>query len=93
MDSDYERDFADQGPLADMDLEEDAQILATLLKHIPFCLNAADMEQLLQDIPAQPPVVISASAGGGTGRLLAITGHGCSQRLLTERMHSSGARP
>jgi len=34
MDSDEERDFADQGPLTDMDMEEDAQILATLLKHI-----------------------------------------------------------
>ncbi len=33
-----------------MDMEEDAQILATLLKHIPFCMNAADREHLLQDI-------------------------------------------
>ena len=32
MDSDKERDFADQGPLTDMDMEEDAQILATLLR-------------------------------------------------------------
>ena len=35
MDFDEERDFAYQGPLSDMDMEEDAQILATLLKHIP----------------------------------------------------------
>ncbi len=43
-----------------MDMEEDAQILATLLKHIPSCMNAADMEQLLQDIPVQPlaPVAV-----------------------------------
>jgi hypothetical protein len=36
-DMDYveERDFADQGPLTDMDLEEDAQILATLMECIP----------------------------------------------------------
>jgi hypothetical protein len=51
MDFDEERDFADQGPLSDMDMEEDAQILATLLKHIPSCMNAADIEQLLQDRP------------------------------------------
>ncbi len=60
MDFDNERDFADQGPLTDEDIEEDAQILATLLKHIPSCMNAADIEQLLQDIPVQPPVVIPA---------------------------------
>ncbi len=41
-----------------MDMEEDAEILATLLKHIPSCMNAADIEQLLQDIPVQPPVVV-----------------------------------
>jgi hypothetical protein len=33
MDSDEERDFADQGPLTDMDMEEDAEMLAILLKH------------------------------------------------------------
>ncbi len=33
MDDDEERDFADQGPLTDMDMEEDAEILALLLKH------------------------------------------------------------
>jgi hypothetical protein len=60
MDFDEERDFADQGPLSDMDMEEDAQILATLLKHIPSCMNAADIELLLQDIPDQPPVVVPA---------------------------------
>ena len=58
MDSDEERDFADHGPLTDMDMEEDAQILATLLKHIPSCMHAADIEQLLQSIPVQPPVVV-----------------------------------
>jgi hypothetical protein len=40
MGSDEERDFADQDSLSDMDIEEDAQILATLLKHIPSCMNA-----------------------------------------------------
>ena len=60
MDFDEERDFADQGPLSDMDMEEDAQILATLLKHIPTCTSAADIDQLLQDIPNQPPVVVPA---------------------------------
>ena len=50
MDSDEERDYADQTPLSDMDMEEDAEILATLLKHIPSCMSAADIEQLLQDM-------------------------------------------
>jgi hypothetical protein len=41
MGSDEERDFADQEPLSesDMDMQEDAQIIATLLKHIPSCMN------------------------------------------------------
>ena len=60
MDFDEERDFADQGPLTDIDMEEDAQILATLLKHLPSCINAADIEQILQDIPVQPPVAVPA---------------------------------
>ncbi len=38
MDADEERDYADQDPLSDMDMEEDAKILATLLKHIPSCI-------------------------------------------------------
>ncbi len=37
MDIDEERDFADQGPLTDMDMEEDAEILSLLLKHMPSC--------------------------------------------------------
>ena len=41
-----------------MDMEEDAEILATLLEHIPSCMSAPDIEQLLQDIPVQPPVVV-----------------------------------
>ena len=36
MDADEERDFADQDPLSDQDMEDDTQILATLLKNIPF---------------------------------------------------------
>jgi hypothetical protein len=58
MDSDKERDYADQDPLSDMDIYEDAEILATLLKHIPSCMSADDIEKLLQDIPMQPPVVV-----------------------------------
>jgi hypothetical protein len=58
MDYDEQRDFADQGPPNDEDLEEDEQILATLLKDIPSCMNAADIQQLLQDIPVQPPVAV-----------------------------------
>ena len=63
MDFDEARDFADQGPLPDMDMEEDALILATLLKHIPSCFSADDIEHLLQDIPDQPPVVVPARTG------------------------------
>ena len=47
MDIDEERDFADQGPLTDMDMEEDAKILSLLLKHMPSCIDAADIEQLV----------------------------------------------
>jgi hypothetical protein len=45
---------------SDSDLDGDTQILATLLKLIPGCINAADIELLLQGIPVQPPVVIPA---------------------------------
>ena len=56
MDFDEERDFADQGPLTDMDMEEDAEMLALLLKHMPSCIDADDIEQLVRDILVQPPV-------------------------------------
>ncbi len=58
MDIDEQRDYADQGHLTDMDMEEDAEILSLLLKHMPSCIDAADIEQLVQDIPVQPPVVV-----------------------------------
>ncbi len=60
MDTDEERDFADQGPPSDFELEDDTQILATLLRHILACIDSADIKLLLQDIPVQPPVVIPA---------------------------------
>jgi hypothetical protein len=41
------REYADQGPLPDRDMEEDNQIVATLLKHMPSCMNADDIERLL----------------------------------------------
>ena len=50
MDRDEALDYADQFPLPDRDMEEDNQILATLLKQIPSCVNEADIEQLLQEI-------------------------------------------
>jgi hypothetical protein len=89
MDSDEERDYADQGPCSDSDLDGDTQILATLLKLIPGCINAADIELLLQGIPVQPPVAIPASqcqvyAGGNTDRRHTTTGRGCCQRLLQD---------
>jgi hypothetical protein len=58
MDFDEERDFAEQDPLTDMDMEEDAEMLALLLKHMPSCIGAADIEQLVRDIPVQPQVVV-----------------------------------
>ncbi len=58
IDFDKEHDYADQDPLSDMDMEKDAEILATLLKQIPSCMSADDIEKLLQDIPVQPPVVV-----------------------------------
>ena len=58
MDSDEERDYADQGPLTEMDMEEDAEILTLLLKHMPSCIDAADIQQLVRDIPVQPSVVV-----------------------------------
>ncbi len=34
-------------------MEEDNQIITTLLKQVPSCITAADIDQLIQDIPAQ----------------------------------------
>ena len=47
MDSDEDLDFVHQGPLKNMNMEEDAQILVGVLKHIPSCINVEDIEQLL----------------------------------------------
>jgi hypothetical protein len=60
MDPDEVRDYADQGPLSDSDrdMEEDHEILATLLNHMPSCMNADDIEQLLQEILVHPPAVV-----------------------------------
>ena len=58
MDPDEARDYADQFPLSDRDMEEDNQILTTLLERIPSCKTASDIDQLLQDIPVLPPVVV-----------------------------------
>ena len=58
MDPDDARDYADQFPLSDRDMEEDNQILATLLQQIPSCKMESDIVQLMQDIPVQPPVVV-----------------------------------
>ena len=58
MDPDEARDYADRFPLSHKDTEEDNQILATLLERIPSCKTASDLEQLMQDIPVQPPVMV-----------------------------------
>ena len=99
MDADEERDYADQDPLSDLDMEEDAEILATLLKHIPSCMNADDIEQLLQDIPVQPPVVVpvrtvqEAIAAGDLPPLDvdAADVFSQSERILQERKHGTNA--
>jgi hypothetical protein len=44
----------------DRDMEEDVQNLATLMKHLLPCMYAGDIEQLLRDIPEQPPLVVPA---------------------------------
>ncbi len=46
MDPDELRDYEDQGPLPDRDMEEDNQILASLLKHIQCCKTSADISIL-----------------------------------------------
>ncbi len=61
MDPDEERDYGDQGPPSDSDLDGDTQILANLLKLIPECIDAADIELLLQGIPVQPPFWVPLS--------------------------------
>ena len=50
-------------PPSDSDLDGDTQILATLLKHIPECIDAADIELLLQGIPVQPLLSDERMAG------------------------------
>jgi hypothetical protein len=52
MDIDEERDFADQGPLTDMDMEEDAEILSLLLKHTP-CASTL-LKDLIQRVLHHP---------------------------------------
>ena len=39
-------------------MEEDNEILAALLKHMPSCMNADDIEKLLQEIPVHAPAVV-----------------------------------
>ncbi len=39
-------------------MEKDAKIISPLLKHMPSCVDAADIKQLVRDIPVQPPVVV-----------------------------------
>jgi hypothetical protein len=56
MDPDKLRDYEYQGPLPDM--EEDYQILARLLKYIPYSNTLADIDKLIQEIPVHLPVVV-----------------------------------
>jgi hypothetical protein len=39
-------------------------MLALLLKHMPSCIDTADIEQLVQDFPVQSPVRV----GGGSSQ-------------------------
>ena len=40
-----------------MDMKEVTEILALLLKHMSSCIDAADIEQLVREIPEQPELV------------------------------------
>jgi hypothetical protein len=99
MDIDEERDFADQGPLTDMDMEEEAEILSLLLKHMPSCIDAAHIEQLVQYIPVQPPVVVpvrtaqEAVAAGDLPPLDADAANVFPQSEVSQRTHSAGPLP
>ena len=58
-----------------MDMEEDAEILALLLKHMSSCIDTADIEQLVLEMREQlvleisvldtPPPTERAAPGGG----------------------------
>ena len=50
MDSDEERDYTDQGPLTEMDMEDDAEILTLLLKHMPSCIYAGDISYMISNM-------------------------------------------
>ncbi len=39
-------------------MEEDSEILTTLLKHMPSCMSADDIEQLLQEISVHLSAVV-----------------------------------
>ncbi len=58
MDPDKARDYTNQGPLPDRDMEEDSEILELLLKHMQYCMKADDIEQLLEEILMHQPVVV-----------------------------------
>ena len=91
MDPDEARDYADQGPLPERDMEEDNEILATPLKHMPSCMNADDIEQLLQEIPVHPPAVVPVrtvqeAVAAGDLRPLGVD-------AANVFSHSAGSRP
>jgi hypothetical protein len=46
-----------------MDMEEDAEILATLLKHIPYCMSTADIEQECLDVHLLKPARLEVLPG------------------------------
>ena len=82
----------------DRDMEENVQNLARLMKHLLSCMYTADIEQLLQDIPEQPPVVdpartVQEAVDAGDLPPLDVDAAACSQCLHTERTHSAGPRP
>ncbi len=70
-------------PLSDMDMEEDADILATLLQH----MAARHSRSATSDCSSQN------SAGGYSGWRHSTSGCGCSRGLLTVQTHSAGTRP
>jgi hypothetical protein len=66
MDFDEERDYADEGPLTDMDMEQDTENLTPLLKHInltPDSIMQRAGVPMLYDSASNPALPLHLSGG------------------------------
>jgi hypothetical protein len=73
-------------------------MLAILLKHMPNCIDAADIEQLLQDIPVQPPVVapvrkVQEAVAAEDLPPLAVSVFSQSEHILQDHIRQYNANP